>query len=276
MPETERNTVWTSGLWALAAAITMVGWLVWRNMAEDAAMGEQPSVVGARSEAEQALVERLLAEARGVLRSPEFSRNLRALNSRYPVIYARPGAQEATVEDIARLVGLEQAGARYAPVSVALVGDDDRRDPAREHASAGEGLGHGRYAEMVLGRGLLDQFQSADTVRRSCAINAAAHEYAHTILRTPIGYSIAFTDTGPGEAAIANRRHPGSPIASYVIGAVAQCTWLQQQGRIAHDEVPACVDVFGVGIFNWNRCGSFSQGRPVADRPGLPRAGDPL
>ncbi len=277
MEEPERASIWTSGLWALIAAIVMLGWVVWRNVAEDNADGAAyQDVLDARSPAEQTAVETLFSQAYSVLRSPEFRQNLLALKATYPVIYARPGDQDATVEDIASIIGLERPGARYARVAVRLVGDERTRDPEDIHASAGEGQGYGRYADMTFGRGLLNQFRSGDLVNRSCAINAAAHEYAHTITLTPIGYSIAFTDTTLGERRIARRDHPGSPIASYVIGAVAQCTWLQQQGRIDRESVPACVEVFGVGIFNWDRCGKFAGGEPVAPRLDLPRAGDPL
>lgn len=278
MAESERNSIWTNGLWALVAAIGMLGWVVWNNLAEDRAFSGAPyeDILDARSKDEQALVETLMGEAWGVLRSPEFRENLLALKATYPVIYARPADQEADVEDVARIVTQARPGVRYTRVAVRIVGSDDRRDPARELASAGEGQGYGRYSDMTIGRGLLGQFRSSDLVDRSCAVNAAAHEYAHTINLTPIGYTTAFTDTTLGQRSIANRRRPGSPIASYLIGAVAQCTWLQQRGRIAQGEVPACVRVFGVGIFNWDRCAKFSEGQPVAPRPDLPKAGDPL
>lgn len=277
MDEPERATIWSSGLWALAAAALMLGWVVWRNIAEDDAdTAAYQDVLDARSAGEQAAVETLFSQAYGVLRSPEFRQNLLALKATYPVIYARPNDQDASVEEIAAIVGLERPGSRYARVAVRLVGEEDTRDPEGVHASAGEGQGYGRYADMTFGRGLLSQFRSGDIVNRSCAINVAAHEYAHTITLTPIGYSIAFTDTTQGERQIARRDHPGSPIASYVIGAVAQCTWLQQQGRIGREGVPACVEVFGVGIFNWDRCTKFAGGEPVAPRPDLPRAGEPL
>lgn len=277
MASPERASLWTSGLWALIAAAAMLGWVVWRNVAEDDAdTAPFQDVLDARSDSERETVARLFDQAWGVLRSPQFRQNLLSLNATYPVIYARPDDQDATVEDIARIVTLDRPGARYARVAVRLVGEDDTRDPGREHASAGEGQGYGRYADMDFGRALLGQFRSADVVERSCAINAAAHEYAHTITLTPIGYSIAFTDTTRGEQRIARRDHPGSPIASYVIGATAQCTWLQQQGRIGPGDLAACVDVFGVGIFNMDRCEKFARGQPVAARPGLPRAGDPL
>ena len=83
---------------------------------------------------------------------------------------------------------------------------------------------------------------------------------------------MAFTDTNETERRIADRRHPDTPVASYLIGSVAQCTWLERQGRIGRADIPACVETFGVAAFNWERCGQFAGGEPVAPRPGLPPA----
>lgn len=273
MIEAPRNSARTSGLWAAVAAAAMVAWVAYRNVAEDADGAQAPyqAILDARSPDEQALLAQLLTEAYAVLRSAQFGDNLRALGDRYPLIYAKTSNQQASPETLARITGLEQAGARYTPVAVQIVGDGDRRDPMREHASAGEGQGYGRYSDMVLGRAILEQFRTGDIVNRSCAINAAAHEYAHTITTTPIGFTIAFTDTTGRQSRIQNRQHPGTPVASYLIGAVAQCTWLQQKGRIDRSGVAACVETFGVNAFNWERCGQFAGGQPVAPRVDLAR-----
>ena len=134
----------------------------------------------------------------------------------------------------------------------------------------GEGPGLGRYAEINLGRNAIERYRSPNLVMQSCAINVAAHEYAHTISTTPLGYGIAFTDTNQVRPQITDRQHPGSPVASYLIGAVAQCTWLQLKGRIGASEVATCVDTFGVNAFNWDRCNQFAADQPVGPRPGLP------
>jgi hypothetical protein len=135
--------------------------------------------------------------------------------------------------------------------------------------AAGEGAVSGRYSDILIEKVVLAAYARPDPVARSCAINVAAHEYAHTIVLTPMGFGNAFTDTRAGEAAIPGRRESGTPVASYLIGAVAQCTWLARQGRIGRDDVAACVQVFGVGAFNWRRCGQFADGGPVAEKAGL-------
>jgi hypothetical protein len=273
-----RSSIWSSGLWAVAAAVAMVVVVAQGNVAEDKATDRGPfkSIVDTTSSDEQAEVEALLTESYSVLRSPEFRTNLLALGVLYPVIYARPDKQDADVAEVARVVGVEPLGARYAPVVVQVVGRNDRRDPMGIHASAGEGFGLGRYSEMALGRYFLDQFRSADLVERSCALNAAAHEYAHTITLTPVGFRNAFTDTRVDEPQIQDRQYPGTPIASYLIGAVAQCTWLQSKGRIDSSGLAACVEVFGVSAFSGRRCALFKNGEAVALRPGLPPMPPPL
>ena len=256
----------------------MAIWVAQENVAEDKASDRPPykSIVDAASAEERVLIESLLTESYSVLRSPEFRANLLTLGARYPVIYARPDKQDASVADVAREVGVAPFGSRYAPVVVQVVGRNDRRDLMGIHASAGEGVGFGRYSEMALGRYFLDQFRSADVVERSCAVNAAAHEYAHTITLTPVGFRNAFTDTLVSQSQIPDRQFPGTPVGSYLIGAVAQCTWLQRKGRIDTAGLAACVEVFGVSAFSGGRCTSFSRGQSVALRPGLPMMPTPL
>jgi len=271
--ETSRHSIWSSGLWAFLAAIGMLVWIAFGNRAEDAAAStSRPgSVIGAASLAEAEATARLLTEAKGILRSPKFRQNLLALDRRYPAIYARPSVQAADVAQVARIVSLEQPFAHFAPAEAAVVDD-----LGSALGSAGEGAVTGRYSDIVIGRSVLRDYGSTDAVTRSCAINVAAHEYAHTISLTPMGYRPAFTDTRSRESRIPGRRDRSTPVASYLIGATAQCTWLQQLGRIGRVDVPACVEVFGSAAFNWDRCEQFAGGEPVALRPGLAPAADPL
>jgi len=267
----------STGVWGVAAALVMVAWIGVSHLAADRAPGREAfkAIYGA-SEAEQSQLGALLGEAYGVLRSEAFRTNLLRLRDRYPVIYAKRSDQEADVDKLARVVGVEGPIARYAPASVQLVGGGDTTDPTRDEANAGEGEGLGRYAQITLGRNVLEQFRSPDIVARSCAVNVASHEYAHTISTTLFGFGIAFTDTNDRTPRIADRRHPGTPVASYLIGAVAQCTWLQLKGRINAADVPACVETFGVTAFNWKRCDQFAGDQPVALRPGLAPAAPSL
>lgn len=253
----------------------MLGWSVYaRSERPDRVFVEINEAASAR---EQALAAQLLTEAYAVLRSPEFEANLRGLAPRYPSLYAARGKAEISLSRAADIVAARPLGVRYAPPEVYLVGGHDARDPTREHASAGEGADYGAFSGMMLGRAVLDQYASDDVVARSCAINVAAHEYAHTISTTPFFYTYAFTDTRGDEPRIPDRP-PGaqSPVGSYLVGAVAQCTWLQKVGRIGRSGLTACIDTFGVRAFNWARCRAFGPDEPVAPKPDLPPPAPPL
>lgn len=251
----------------------MLGWIAWENRAEDTAPGRPAydRVLGAGDGGETHALSRLLEDAFGVLRSPEFRANLLALQDRYPAVYARDAEQSATIRRIAGIVSLEPVGSRFAPAQVALVEGE-----SGGLGAAGEGVASGRYSDILIERAVLTAWGRRDPVERSCAINVAAHEYAHTIVLTPMGFGNAFSDTKAGEAAIPNRRVGGTPVASYLIGAVAQCTWLAREGRIGSEDVAACVEVFGVSAFNWDRCGQFAGGGPVAEKAGLAPPAPPL
>lgn len=274
MPEPPaRHNLWTSGLWAFLAAVGMLGWIAFDNRREDTAPERAPysRLVGTRGDPETTALRGLVTEAYGVLRSEDFRENLLALQDRYPAVYARDAEQAATIPRIASIVALEPTGARFAPAQVELV-----ENTSGGLGAAGEGAVSGRYSDVLIERMVLAAWGRTETVERSCAINVAAHEYAHTIVLTPMGYGNAFTDTTAEQVRIANRQRPGTPVASYLIGAVAQCTWLQRAERISRADVPACVEVFGVAAFNWDRCGQFGGGAPVALRPGLPEAAPAL
>lgn len=256
----------------------MLAWVAFGNAREDRAALGAPfrELRGAASQDEEALAANLLTEAYSALRSPEFQANLLALAGRYPAVYLDNRHQAGTVDDVAGFVAGQAAGSRYVPVDVFLVGGD--RDGAAHYLAVTRenSAGEGRYSDIALGGFVLANYRSPDVVQRSCAINVAAHEYSHTISRTPLVYRPAFTDTTTGQTEIAGRRDRTTPVASYLVGTVAQCTWLQLQGRIARSEVPACVTVFGVASGNDQRCGQFRDGQPVALRPDLAPASPPL
>jgi hypothetical protein len=248
----------------------MLGWIAWGNLKEDTVPDRAFSTLDSGSEAEREAAGRLLQEGYAVLRSSAFRTNLEALQARYPVIYARPSEQDIDPKGVAAVISLEPPGSRFAPAQAMIVDDN-----GAALGMAGEGGTTGRYSDVLITRGVLKAFGAGDVVTRSCAINVAAHEYAHTISLTPVGYRVAFADTDEVQRQIPNRRNPGTPVASYLIGAVAQCTWLEKQGRIGQDDLPACVEVFGTAAFNWSRCGQFAGGEPVTIRPGLAPAVPP-
>jgi hypothetical protein len=191
-------------------------------------------------------------------------------------VFANKQQQAMGPLEVGDLVALRPTGSRYVQVDVWLVGAEQGAALGYLGMAAEHSAGEGRYSDIELVRPLLDAWASTDPVMRSCAINVAAHEYAHTLSTTPFVYRTAFTDTSLGEVRITSRRDRSTPVASYLLGTLAQCTWLQKQGRIEREDVPACVEVFGVASGNPQRCQSFADGGPIAPRPDLPPLNDPL
>lgn len=252
----------------------MLAWAAWSNRSEDLAHTDQPfrELHGTQSEGERQALASLLQESYAILRSPELQDALVALAPRYPAIYARDEQPAASPVQVADFVALRTPGARYVQVDVQLIdGAPGFLGMAGEHEA-----GVGRYADIVLVRPVLGAWTARDPVMRSCAVNVAAHEYAHTISTSPIVYDAAFTDTRPGERRIAGRDDREAPIASYLLGSIAQCVWLERQGRVRPGGLAACVEVFGVNSGNPARCNAFAEGQPVVPRPDLPPLRPPL
>jgi hypothetical protein len=259
---------------AIAIPLAMLAWAAWSNRSEDLAHVDRPfrELHGTESEGERRALASLLEESYAVLRSSDLQDALVALAPRYPTIYARGEQLAASPNEVADFVALRTPGARYVQVDVRLIdGAPNFLGMAGEHEA-----GVGRYADIILVRPVLGAWTARDPVMRSCAVNVAAHEYAHTLSTSPIVYNAAFTDTRPGEGRIAGRTDRTAPVASYLLGAVAQCVWLERQGRIRRDEIAACVEVFGVNSGNPARCNAFAEGQPVAPRPDLPPLRPPL
>ena len=107
---------------------------------------------------------------------------------------------------------------RHVVTPVALSGEDDEYP-----ANAGY-IGDGVSASFTLGRGHMFNWRSENIVRKSCAINTVSHEISHLVSTDPIKFDIKsqiIQDLG------AAKHSENNAVASYLIGTVGQCTWLQ-------------------------------------------------
>ena len=221
---------------------------------------------------EAATVERWLAETRQILTSDRFHENLRAIQSAHPRIWLSQWERYRTpaqLSQILRLQDPQRAGAWWVPTSLALVGAHGR-DTSWDSGYSSDGNldaanGWTGYEEdgrsagaMRIGRVHYDRYANGNQVERSCAVNTLAHEISHTLSHTPRQYLEYFIDTGGS-----GPERPGEPYASYLIGSLAQCTYLQNHGRIQASQIGACVTLFGVDRFNSNSCNDFPDGTPV-------------
>lgn len=211
------------------------------------------SVGGSVPEADREALAQLLAASTAVLASPALASGAQSLEARYPAIflndsfgYKAPSAVVGMLQKPAQGMAFRQTPVRFG--DGAITGSRNRE------------------WRMEIPRRALAQWQSRDPVVRSCAINTVAHEVTHTFLEA--SGSMVFIDGG--FEGYSSRRK--GTTGSYVIGQLAQCTWLAGQGRIAASEIAACVPVFYAmpgpmpwsrGKFAVGRCDDFADGRPV-------------
>lgn len=116
-------------------------------------------------------------------------------------------------------------------------------------------LGPDSVMESVIGRRLHDRWHGPSLERKSCAINTFSHELIHAFSASAtITYlSNYFVDTITLNMPSKTEDYA---TATYLVGTVAQCTWLQNAGAIAADNgaIKACAAKFGVSSFNSDEC----------------------
>lgn len=236
--------------------------------------------LGGATRGEAANVERWLAQTRRILGSERFHQNLRGLSATYPRIWLSQWERYRTPEQLTQILRLQdpqKPGAWWVPTALALMGAHGR-DATWDSGYSNDGnseafSGWTGYEQdsrstgaMRIGRVHYDRFVNGNQVERSCAINTLAHEVSHTLSHRAGQYLEYFLDTGGS-----GPERPGEPYASYLIGSLAQCTHLQNEGRIQGSQIQACLVLFGVDRFNSNSCNDFPDGGPIGSIPAPPR-----
>lgn len=242
--------------------------LVGTRVTAQQASSENPAYVGGvATQDEDAALKALLNDAYGTLRSDLFRSNMKSLADLHPTIFLRVDGDGGTASpvkyaSIDDLVNITQAKPpyRYVRVPVALVGGD------RYFFALSGTVGDNTNASFTLGRGNLSNWLSPDMVMQSCAINTVAHESSHLISSDAVSFRL---NTQPIKDENAATRSGTNAVASYLIGAVAQCTWLQQKNYSPAVDLKACVKVFGHRGFNSGRCNQFGQVREIKYRSDL-------
>ena len=212
------------------------------------------TIDGVSTAQERADLTAWIKETFDILRSKAFIENLTALSPDYSEISF--GTKSGTPAELVKIVEL-QPPYRYFPTPVALHGDQWNEMALTGHN--GELMPNGGFmASMTLGRKHFRRYRSRNAVERSCAINTLAHEISHTITDHPQWSTGVIKDTGVGAVFGGEKA-----IASYLIGSVAQCTYLVRAGRITKDQVRSCVATFGDSAFYNPRCDQFDDSEPV-------------
>jgi len=223
---------------------------------------------GTASKFEETKTIEWIAETYRILDSNKFHENLLRIGTDYPNIWLSEYLDlhsPKELSDLLKLKSIKHPNAWRVPAALALSGfplkDPNAGDGYGKKADRYAGVGWTGYSEnststaaMRLGRVHFDRFISKDVVERSCAINTMAHEISHTYSRNPNQYVEFIQDTvsdGP--------KHDGTPIASYFIGTIAQCTYLENERRISAKDLLACVRTFGLSRYNSDSCNDFSD-----------------
>jgi hypothetical protein len=266
--------------WAACAAI--LGGVSISAMAMQQPASAPAVSIGGTTKAEEAAVNRWIADTRAVLQSEKFHDNLKSLAAAYPEIWLSQYLKyrsPAALSQILKLQDPNKPNARFAPASLALIGA-----PA-PNASADDGYdgnddaftGWTGYVEagksnaaMRIGRVHYDRYINGNVVARSCAINTLAHETSHTLSHDSNQYLEYFLDTND-----ASPDKPGVPVASYLIGSLAQCTYLQNQNRIKDADLKSCLATFGIDQFYNTRCDDFAGATADIKPPSPPPSTQP-
>ncbi|MGE6761609.1 hypothetical protein ACQKGO_26595 [Corallococcus interemptor] len=243
----------------------------------DPAPGPQ-AYIGGTTVGEQKAVSRWLTETYAILGSESFHNNLKSLASSHPRIWLSSWERYRSPAQLSKILKLQDPDkpkAWWVPTAVALIGAPDK-DATWESGYKGNAdayTGWTGYVEdgkpvsaMRIGRVHYDRYVNGNEVEKSCAINTLAHEISHTLSHAPSQYLEYFLDTGG-----TGPEKPGEPYASYLLGTLAQCTYLQGKGRIKAEELPACLAVFGVDQFKSNSCNDYPDGTPLRQAPPPPR-----
>lgn len=195
------------------------------------------------------------------LASPRFKSNMTELEKSFPSIWLSAGSGSMSPTQLHGLITAASGNFRYLPTRQIW------RTRLQHKISVGSDPAAGnRTALLHIGKLHLERYRAENRVEHSCAVNSLAHEIMHTISASPTKFQYAVTDTGSG------RNGAGSkPFASYFVGTVAQCTYLQEIGRVDDAGLRACVGTFGAQVFHGKRCNRFKDGEPIAwpkPRPG--------
>lgn len=253
----------TASLALVAIGLAAIGWAASPRAdgAQDKA-GASLFIDGASSTAERRDLAAWANETEALLRSPGFLADLQTVAADHKEIslgsFTGVGTP-ARLVDFLRLTG--ENNLVRSPVG--LVGGQG--DYTALSGQNGERENNILVTSMSLGRGHLARWRSADLVEKSCAVNTMAHELSHLVSSDRRWHNPVFEDTGANLPPLGGP----TPIASYLIGSVAQCHFLIRAGRIPQTGLKDCVATFGTSDFRSLQCTRHAGTGPIrADAAG--------
>ncbi len=226
--------------------------------------------------ADKTAVSAWIDEAVALFKSPTFETNFKRASLRFPDVYVSE-SQDIIPSDLLlkRLKRQDprNTGLSWPKTRVVLDGSSAPRTPDR----SGFGFEGSRKAtagpfpsdavetptgQIKIGRLHLARYMQGDIVEKSCALNTLIHEISHTLSDTPDKYWMHILDSQRG---VTPPR--GTFEASYFIGVVAQCTYLENKGRIQPADFESCMATFSdptaASRFRSSACDDFPGNTPI-------------
>jgi len=212
----------------------------------------------------------LVNQSKSILRSKQFRKNLLSFSNTYKEIKISEKTGSVSIKTLLDSLELNNPAApelRWSSVNVDVFGPSKREDywwggfanPRNAFAGpAGRDNNGVQTGFIAIAQMHLERYKSSNLVEKSCAINTMSHEISHTLSDDKNDYRSFLVDTGQN-----NSSHSKIAIATYLIGSVAQCTFLESAGRIRSDEIKECVATFRVTEFNGHGCNDFAPGARV-------------
>ena len=237
--------------------------------------GIQPNIkVGDVPPADMEIISSWVAEAVDVFQSPEFETNFRLASELYPELFV--SRKEDLVPTLVVLDRLKTQDVRrsallWPETFITLTDEPAARSSERtgygfdgsRKATAGQMPGNPDVGQIELGRVHLARYRQGDTVEKSCALNTMVHEISHTLSEWDDKFWMHILDSEDKVTA-----PKGVFEASYFIGTIAQCTYLQKADRISnagfHDCMMTFSDPKSDSRFKSLACDDFPDTKPVA------------
>ncbi|MEP4050997.1 MAG: hypothetical protein ABJN22_02005 [Litorimonas sp.] len=233
-------------------------------------------VIGNVDAADQAALSNWIEESVSLLRSQEFESNFERASETYPQVYV--SKTQDIIPSTLLLTRLKtedpHLSALWWPKTyVVLNGKTSRRlsDQRGFGFQALRNAGAGPYpknqigtktGEIELGRLHYARYTQGDIVEKSCAINTMTHEISHTLSDQIDRFWMHILDT---ETNVTPPR--GVFEASYFIGIIAQCTYLENANRIAKSDFESCLATFSdparSSRFRSIACDDFPDNKPI-------------
>lgn len=226
----------------------------WSPKLPEATVGAAPN---ADPKAQEAMAE-LVEQTRKVITSARFREHLSAYSKEPDLLLMSPtGDYEDGKTVLASYLGL-LSQRRPVPVKI-LAGFANKEDAASTVTCDA-----GTRAVVELGPVVLKRWKRGSALSKSCAINTLAHELAHTVVDFRGGEAWQpYKDEGDSWMWLLGGKH----IVSYAVGAIAQCTYLEQSGGLT-TSFDQCVQDRGTQSFNASGCDDEGEtSEPEAPKP---------